>query len=435
MERQVTLAANGQELQKTDVEMLGETSALADDRVLSELFKLMPNGGAQDKLVIPYGNRRWQDAETGVIDSTALVVGGKADGSVRVLPFRALIGPLTAVGTSPVESYRGIRSAVHVGTSTRHRVVSIAANAAGNPRWTLVYATVTPDANGDTATRYKKDPTTLVVSAVPGTVINKRTTVTISTIDGAAAGSPTRPALPADGGGSYHQILAYVWVPNGHTASSTIACEHIHDVAVCAPMNTSTGVHVCAPSNSQYATSQAVDINQGHNQATRPGAYLPSTMVGMESRVILIQRGVSPASHADTNVVDSTIDWRFRFFHWHASAINGTGAGARFASDRNFAGTLPAGSAFHKASGADVAYGQGQSFFNDSAAGITVAACQGVAAYIDSTNLSNMNAAEVCQLYVDNISGDLKYKRSGAGSVQLIIWLTATGPYSNYGAV
>ncbi len=437
MESKFEFAANGQEIQQGDFEGIADNAALADDRALWEFFRTREGSPTPEKFIITYGTTTWKDPGDTVIDSNALVVGGKADGSVRVLPFRAVVGSRTLASSNAKESLRGMRSAYAVGTTTLHRTVLVGANATGNPRWVLIYATISPDATGDTETRYKKDPTSGVVSSSSVT-INTKTNVTVSALNGTAAGSPTRPAVPSDSLGQYNIALAYIWVPNGHGVGSTIDRKQIHEVAPCLTINSALGVRSIRPASGNYVDGGAVMTNQNADWSstpTRPGAYLPGTMVGGEERLILIQGGVSPDSHVDGDVIDNSIDWRYRYFFWEAAVTSGTTAAARFPSDPQKTGTgATAGSAFASVVGTSRATGFGQSFYDDSANGVSVASCQGVAVYFSPTEIANMGA-ETCELYVRSTDGALMYKKSGNTTPQILIRLQATGPFSNYGTL
>lgn len=423
---------NGQELQQEDVNALGELGGLADDRVLWELVRLLPGTSTPQKVILPFGE---SDAKKlSGLTSTALVQGNTADAKVRVMPFRALIGSTTLAASSVVENLRGQRSGYHLGASTIYGQLTINANAAGNPRWTLIYAAVTPNANGDSDSRYIKDPTSGAVSA-SSVVVNKKTTVVLGQVDGAAAASPTRPALPADAAGVYNIALAYIWVPNGFGGASTVLRSAIYEVAPCVPIGAAMGVTPARPATSLNKVGAAVDVNQsGSSNALRPGAYLPSTMMGGEKITILLQRGLSPLSHADGDVIDDSIDWRFRYFNWRIHARSGNTAAAGFASDRAATGTTPAGTASLSTQGTHYYSGAGQSFVDDNANTIAYGTSNGTAMYVTSAQVSQLTASSIA-IHVRNTDGALVLKLSGTDTFQAIITLEASGPYSNYGTV
>jgi hypothetical protein len=179
VEKQVQILTEGDELQLNDVNRVGEAAGLADDRVFAELLRMKPYGSTQ-KAILPYAVSGGA-AYTG-LTSTALVQGNTADSRVRVMPFRAFVSSLDNATTT--EEVRGIRSGLLAGSSTVYTIATIAANGAGDPRWTLVYAVVTPDASGVAENRYNKDPGTLVVTS-NSRVTYLRTTVTVTTLNGA----------------------------------------------------------------------------------------------------------------------------------------------------------------------------------------------------------------------------------------------------------
>lgn len=444
MENKYVLAANGQEVQKEDYEGVAEAAGLADDRLLWEFIRTQTGSSNPQRGIIPYGVSGWP--KFGSLSYNSMFVGESATGAVKVLPFRAVVGSTTtAVG---IEQLRGSKSGYIVGGSNLYTSVAINANAAGNPRWTLIYASVTPDATGLTDNRYTKDPSTSVVTN-PSVAVYKKCTVSLSTVDGTAAASPSRPAVPSDGGGAYIVPLCYVWVPNGFTAgSSTVAREHIHEVANCFTVNSATGGTTLMPANGSFKTGGTVDTRQGHNQVKRPGAYLPSTMVGGEERLIPIQLGLSPASHADGDLVDDSVDWRNRYFVWDVFVNDGTATGDAFASDRNITGTAAFTGCssgignFGTAPGVDSKRGWGQSFVADGGtiAALGISGDNGVVLVMrggaGAEGVSQLGTtSEIVALYVKASDGKLYYKKSGSPSCQILVWLKATAPYGNYAPI
>jgi hypothetical protein len=163
-------------------------------------------------------------------------------------------------------------------------------------------------------------------------------------------------------------------------------------------------------------------------------------MVGGEERIILVQLNPVPISHNDGDIVDSSVDWRFRYFMW---TLAGNSVG--MSSDRTKTSTLAsplAGSAFVAAGAIPPAFGAGQSFIDDSqwpanlSPAVTFPAIdsngsQGVALFWEGAagtpRLGFM-------LYVDATNGNLRIKHNSP-TVSFVIWLRATAPYSNYGTV
>lgn len=447
MERQFQLTQNGQEVQQGDFNLLGEVSALADDRVLAELFRLKYGSATPQKSILPFGVAgNFDDLST---DSTALVHGSNAaDAKIRVMPFRAIIGSTTLVGTSPLENVRGIRSGIFSGNGagTVYQSITLGANASGNPRWDLVYAAVTPNVDEAAVNRYVKDPSTEVIG-VQSLVVTKKTSVTVAVSQGTPAASPTRPALPADAAGTYYIALAYIYVANGFTSGTQVARGLIHEVAPCITLNSAVGGGGIVPANQQHSVtpvaalaSGTVDTRQSGALAPtiRTGAYLPPTMVGGERRFILFQNGLAPISHADGDVVDNSIDWRFRYFKSFIQVLAGSGTTEAFASDRAATGTIRAGSTINRVPGTHTITVPGQSFYSEGASlPINPADSNGAALLVTDTNLSQMasGGSGVLMLYVRNTDGALILKKTSAAVYQMIIWLEATGQYSNFGTV
>lgn len=432
METKFFVQENGQEVRTVDIDSFSKNAALADDRVLWELYRLAPYDVAgPQKAVWTYGVEGWPKPESD--NSTALVHPDPAGGKVRVRAFRAGLSSQTSSGN--LERVRDIRTGYSVpGTTLGYTQVSITVNAALNPRWTVVWAKVEPDADGDQTTVKKRDPLTGVVTDAT-VVLNTKTTVTLGTTDGTAAAFPTRPNLPADAAGAWYIALAYIRVPASFTSGTVLDRQAIHECAPCLTLNSATGALTSRPANQQHVVEGTVDVSgTGALQVFRPRAYLPSTMVGGEVRYVLIQNHIAPVSHADGAVVDDSCDWRFRYFDWIAMARNGNTATASFASDRQATGTDIVGSAWLSIAGY-IASGFGQSFVDDTQKGgvFTVADGNGAAAVVQGSELAELSGGSQIMLYVRNTDGALCVRFAGTPQVQILIKLTASGPYSNFG--
>lgn len=433
MEKQVQITTEGDEAQLNDFNRMGEAAGLADDRVLAELFRLLPRGSLQ-KVILPQGVSTWA-AQTGV-HSTALVQGGTADGFIRVFPFRAIVS--SNDGSSMLEVVRGQRSAVYVGASgTTYSSHAISANISANPRITLVYAAVTPNANGVTESRYNRDPSSQAITS-NARVTYKTTTVVIGLVNGATGATPVRPPIPLDGAGTYYIELAYLWIPAGFGALSTINRQQIEEVASCIQLHSSTGAMTCAPANHQFKIGGSVDTRQtDQTQQYRNGAYIPSTAVGGAERVIQIQLSLAPVSHIDGDLIDDSIDWRFRLFTWNAFIKSGASTASGFASDRRTTG-LPSPNA-RGVTGVSQDSGWGQSFIDDTNEIVfpsPLAGAHGRACLLDASRISFLGTpgTTFMMICVDSV-GALRVKMLGSPLGQVVIWLRATGPQSNYGTV
>ena len=434
MEKQVQILTEGDELQQDDVNRMGEAAGLADDRVFAELLRLKPYGSTQ-KAILPYAVSG--GAAYTALTSTALVSGNVADSRVRVMPFRAFVSSID--NSTATEEVRGIRSGLYVGSSTIYQTVTITANAAGDPRWTLVYAVVTPNANGAAENRYNKDPGTLVVAS-NSRVTYKRTTVTVTTLDGATGVTPVKPTLPADAAGNYYIALAFVWIPAGFGAAQAELRQYLRAAAPCIAFNGATGCVSLEVANQQFTSGGVVDTQQlDATQQYRPGAYLPATMQGGAARVFAFQVGLAPESHLDGSIADSSLDWRFRYFKWTVGVRNGSTSASGFASDRQATGANLCPSAIFSVLGSTCTVGMGQSFVDDTALGVAWTSAPvnpvGAAVYLNLTTVSALGAANsFLMLFVDT-SGRLIFKMQSPVSAQVMVWLEATAPYGNFGTV
>lgn len=306
-ENQFQLANNGQSVIVSDFNQLG-SYALMDDRVFAEFLRMLPyNGSAVTKAIFPY-------QVTGEASPRTVAPNG-ASGSVLVHPFRAFVGSRTAEATDALKNWRDIRSGIWVGsTSSLTAAVTIAANSSGNPRWDLIYATVTPDASSPTVSRKVKNPSTKVIST-QSVVTTLTTTVSVAAVTGTPAASPTFPALPADSAGSYHIALAYVRVPNGFNGTSTVATT---DVAAAMPIGqvVSTGALSPASSCDTGKISTALQQSWG-SSGTRPVHVLQPDLSRGPTRIVaidLLDNVSANWSHQSGGVLDDTIDWRDRLF-------------------------------------------------------------------------------------------------------------------------
>jgi hypothetical protein len=406
MESQFQLASNGQQLQQQDVNSLGEAAALVDDRVFAELFRMAPyNGSTVSRGIMPY-----RHAGTGEV---ATVAPNGASGTVLVSPFRALVGSRTAVGTDSKKNWRDIRSSIFLGSTTAlTQAVSIAANASGNPRWDLVYAAVAVDANGPTVTRKVKDPTTKVISS-QSVVTTKVTSVTVAVSAGTAAASPTPPATPADSGSTYYIPLAYVRVPNGFGASSTVATTDIADIAPHLSLSTATGGTSLRPATANKTPTTA-QLQSWGATGSRPATVMPASMVGSES--ILIAVDMSTA----TDTVVDTGDWRNRVTRF-MTVTRATGADFAWKTGSGIPiGTQDIGSGVDD----DAAVGLGATF--TSASSRLAAQIQGGAAG------GAIPACVTVGIEADLTTGNLKWvKDASVTSGFAFFWIEFSAPFAN----
>ncbi len=308
MEKKVALTFNGQAVGKAEVELLGETAALADDRILAELFRLTPYDGTAYKGIIPYGVTKPN------ISAMVQSVGGL--GSVSVLPFRAVVGSRVTVGTEARKNWRDVRSGLSLAeaSTTDHVRVTFANNASGSDRWDLVWARVDLDVPSATVNRKVKDVDTSVVTSQSVSTSTK-TTVTLGVTQGTPAATPVFPTIPPDVAGvSYYIPIAYAQILSGFLAvSGVLDAAQIVTVAPCLHMAKETGAVSASVMTSSYELT-------GEQYLTAPvprirsNRFVPSSMTGGESVWVLIDlTSAVPGerSHASHDVLDSR-DWRNR---------------------------------------------------------------------------------------------------------------------------
>jgi hypothetical protein len=312
LEPQFQLEFNGQQVQQQDINLLGEVSGLADDRVFAELLRMTPFGALVSKGILPYGHA--------TSATEALVAPNGGTGSVLVRPFRAFVGSRTAAGTDARANWRDIRSGLSVaeGATSLDTTLNLAANASGDPRWDLVYAVVTVDALSSAIERKIKDVNTKVVNS-QNVVVYKTTTVTLQVLQGTPAASPVWPTIPNDSGSTYKIPIAYVRIPNGFTSGSTVLTT---DIAVQAPiLRVGIGGRGVSPASSHYTVSTSEQQSWG-STGTRKLAWIPPDLAAAETMLVALDvTDFNPAnwSHQNNSVIDDR-DWRGRIARTTLSA-------------------------------------------------------------------------------------------------------------------
>lgn len=442
MEKQFKLDFNGQQVQQQDFADIGETGGLADDRVFAELFRLAPYDGS----TVSRGILRYIYA--GASGSVGTVAPNGATGQIKVKPFRAVLGSRTTAGTEARKNWRDIRSGLSIaeGATSTDTLVTLSANSSGNPRWDLIYAAITPDANGASTTRKVKDATTRVVT--PQSVVpNLITTVAIGSVTGTPGASPSFPATPTDSAGTYYIPLAYVRVPNGFGSSSTVLTTDIDDIAPVLMVSPAVGASRCRPANQQSkaggaaisGTGTTTDnglVAWGATSGHRPAVYMPPSMAGKEEILIamdLFHASSTNWTHQDGSLVDDSIDWRNRLFKWTAMIATSGGSNCIFPWQSPVAGFPPIPGAFTVSTldtnFASTAHqiGFGQSFTYDIAVGKAT-----VATLVSGSNVPNtiMAGSTAVKLYTDLTSGALRVAITGAPGAVFFIWLEASAQYA-----
>ncbi len=426
---------------------MSENAAYADDRVLAEFLRMPPNNGTVTKGVIPFTEDTISGSGTDIIANdpfSTVAPTGVGDRSVIVRPFRALISSLIAEGTDAKKSWRDIRSGVFVGSSTtRNGTVQLAAAHASLNRWDLVYAIVTPDADGSSVTRYKKDPTSGAVTS-PTVVLNKNTTITLAKVTGTAASSPALPTIPADSATVFNIPLAYVRVAAGGGSGFGVLPSDILIAIPCIPMSRASGVSTVRPANGQFkpnkagtATFSATTVGglaNWANNGLQPSTYLSPNSIGSEKLMIaldLSSGSIATWSVQQYGIIDDSRDWRKRLFvgiaqasftsptfSWQGSGTHYIPASAARLTDSTRIGT---------------SVKMGQSFVsNMSGVGGFAGPNNGCSVWEGSQSELDFSAAHSIYLYVDDVTGALRFFSTGDPLALIFILLEAIGPLTGY---
>lgn len=418
MEDRFQHAVNGQSVLQGDLNLLGETGALADDRVFAELLRLLPyNGSSPSRGILPFGHAGSANAAT--------VAPNGATGSVLVNPFRAVIGPCTDVATDAKKNWRDIRSAIGVGSTTLVQTQAFAANSSGNSRWDLIYAAVTIDANAPAVTRKVKDPASKVIASQA--VVNVvRTTVSIGVQAGTASAAPAWPSAPSDSGGTYYIPLSYVRIPNGFSASSTVLPTDIATVAPIVRLSRATGAASLRVADQQYALTTAQQQTWG-STGNRPKLWMPPEVNGQETLLValdFLDASSANWSHQNNGLVDSG-DWRGRLCKWmvHVEAVD---TGVVWAWNTTDNGEPFGGNSILEH---NVDAGMGQSIAKASG---PLDANKALIAMARGGALNGLSSGVFVYLYSDlSDGGKLKVRVDGSPQALIFFWLEFSGPYTN----
>jgi hypothetical protein len=408
MEDKFQIVSAGQEFGKDDVNLVSTEAALADDRILAELLRLKPLGAPTRGILPPSHNG------SPITAAAICAPSGAADARVVIYPFRAVIGPVAPA--TGLDMHRNSRSAISVGTADMWQYATFAA--ATNNRWDLLYAVVAVDIDGPGVTRYTK------TSASPATastvVTTKKTTVTLAVVQGVEAGTPARPAIPADSGSNYYIPLAYVLLPAGHTLVTSIAATNIFEVAPVLSVSRAMGVNTMAPATGMSSSSGIAVVTETWTPASgRPKAFLPATMAGADTVIIALNEMTAPRTIAlgTTGIIDSSRDWRRRLFR--VTAVAGTSGFCWNTGAPNFPNYSSTSTVLATANSHNVTSyaGTDSMIFNFTSAfgsGSDVAAGASVA------------------IYVDHATGALKCTVSATDpACSILVWLEATAQFNN----
>lgn len=450
MEKKTVLQNNGQELQTDDVNTMGASGGLADDRVLADLLRMaLDVGTGIAKAVLPYG--------TAGDTSSTVAPSGLGDGSVVINPFRSVVGSRTPlagiVSTDALASWRDIRSGVFVGGGGSWSAVPptslqatqlIGANASGFARWDLIYAVMTPDTAVNSVQRAIKTSTGGGVSNTT-LATEYSTTITLGYTPGTPSATPMPPAAPADTATTYYVPLAYVAVQNGHGPTTLLKSWQIWPIAATPPSSLSKGMGggnlsvanqiPVSSSISAWANGSTVSLSG------RPPYFLPQEMRGREDLLVAISlpSGSSSGwSHQNGGLVDDSRDWRNRVFKTTIFAQQSTPPN-RFSWDRDTSGAqsttqlIPAYAHLigtPEVMAGNIAVQFGQSFVED-ASNLPGSPPNGsVVCFASNAVLSSTGVA--VGLYVDSVGALRVYVGTGVAAVIFFFWVESSGPMPAY---
>lgn len=432
-ENQFNAAVDGQEFAIGDANALGVTAGLADDRLLAELLRL-PNfdGTSVYKTILPYSQGVLTPGASIVLPGTVQPT-GSANGSINVMPFRAVVGSRVTAASNPLAAWRDIRSSVSVGASALAQTFALSPNSSGNPRWDLVYASVTVDLPSGGQVRRVKNPSTGAITApVETTYLANPVTVTVLT--GTPGATPSIPSLPDDSGGVYNIAIAAVRVVNGFNSTHTVLTPDIRDqVAVSPGQSPTMGTTRMMPAsgnNDQSGTYTSDTAGPGvwtaSSSGQRPGPFLPPSMVGVESRTAIVDLFTTAhPSHSSGSIVDASIDWRNRFVR-----VTAVASPNKFPNDPTAGvNTVPQSTQgqMRELVGTQISdYQVGNTFVGD---GKLVSSR---ATVVIMTQDIGLPSGAIVGIYVDSTSGNLLWFNNGtATNLRYFFWIEATAQLPN----
>lgn len=414
------LFADGQEVTSSDLGIMANLDASSMDYAVSEFFRLQMRvgAGAAPKGIIPFSTFK----SDGTNPQTAGIVtsSGSANATVFIYPFRAFVAviPFDAAPEAAWENTRTV-DVVPPSGSLLQNGFSLDATDGTHSRCDLIYAKITIGAVSDTDTRFVRDPITGVISA-PALTTEISDTYTLGVKKGTpfVGTTPARPTIDPDTSTDFFIPLAYIFLPIGFSAGSTVDNKSIHEVAPCVPLSRATGAISIRPANWHNKTpgSPLLAVDDFAATGHRAVAYAPSTWVGGEQLIVAASWNTTgpvniPALNT-THIVDDSCDWRRRLFKW-------------FATSSTAASALPWDNGGPRAGNA-METGYGQSFSDDGTGAF------GVAGGIVAINLGTTILANVIQIYVDLSTGALKMKTPAASpNKDLVVWIEATGQFAN----
>ncbi len=439
---------NGGEVENQDLALVGQVAGLADDRVLAEVLRLAPFDGTQIyKAVVPFDYVADKIGGTSASPTSTVTPSGHADGSILVNPFRLVCGSrVTAISSPPqsvLDNWRDIRSGIFTGPgvsgdgpTNSALAVQLAANASGNPRWDLIYATISLDVQSNQVSRRLKDPASSNVTA-QAVYQYLASPVTVTVVQGTPGATPTIPALPADGGGGYNFALAAVRVVNGFNSTTTLAGADIRMLATGAGYKSLRPGFQVEPATGNNDRAGTYDTNShfawaAGSAGSRPEPFVPPDMVGGKCILAMVTNADASSanwSHPDRSVVDDSIDWRKRIFLVIPQIVEGASTLAT-ATSAAFGVNPDATGGFAPL----VPPVLGNSLLNPDG---TLVASTFTVLLINHSLYSWVPAGAVFGFYVDPGDGKLKWSAAGVGSsanpgCTVCAWIFASAAMPNH---
>lgn len=332
MEQRYIHSVDGQAFDQTELNMIAEEAARADDRVLAELFRFRPRTTLQlEKLILPYGVEGYLSdggSPPGQFNSSSLVRPNGATGQVMVFPFRAFVGPITNVAPGAWYEARSGRFVGDTYVPCYASVLQLDATVANN-RWDLIYAQVAVDLPTAGEDRVVRTISGVTTQSIP---LYTNTLVTLGVVKGTEAATPGYPLLPTDGDPSayyYYIPLAYVLLEHPFTSGSSLPQANICENAPVARLASATGAVTAEPATFAHADASALwNQRTWSPSAGKPQEFLPSIMSGGAIRFIALDMSDATKSLAQNTVtiIDESMDWSYRIIWFIIYVMRNTAA-------------------------------------------------------------------------------------------------------------
>src|SRR3972149_39679 len=332
MEQRYIHSVDGQAFDQTELNLVAEEAAKADDRLLAELFRFCPRTTTSlQKMILPYRIEGYVNdggSPPGGLKSSALVRPNGATGQVMVFSFRAFVGPITNVAPAAWYEARSGRFVGDTNGPTLGQAVQLDDTAANN-RWDLIYVRVQVDLPTGNENRVVRTISGVATQAIP---LYTNNWVTLGVVNGTEDTNPSYPALPVDGdlGPNFYYIpLAYVLLEHPFTSGSLVATRNICEIAPVARVASSTGAVTAEPATFTHADASPLWTQRTWSpSAGRPQEFLPSVMSGGAMRFLALDMSDATKS-LDQNtvtIIDESMDWSNRIIWFWIYAMRNSAA-------------------------------------------------------------------------------------------------------------